>query len=101
MRADATPVAGERCRSLRPGVDLTRTSSFHFGSAVRQALDTPGGHRAASPCGVTVRRAGRPFLTCTRSRRMSWPHLDLPAVPPFAPMEAKLTPSLAAGGGWQ
>jgi ATP-dependent DNA ligase len=32
---------------------------------------------------------------------MSWPHLDLPIVPPFPPMEALLRDDLPAGDGWQ
>lgn len=34
-------------------------------------------------------------------RRVSFPYLDLPVVPPFAPMEARLDESLPALGRWQ
>lgn len=32
---------------------------------------------------------------------MPWPSLDLPVVPPFPPMEARLAEALPAGEGWQ
>jgi ATP-dependent DNA ligase len=32
---------------------------------------------------------------------MAWPELNLPIAPPFAPMEARLVPDLAAGDCWQ
>jgi ATP-dependent DNA ligase len=32
---------------------------------------------------------------------MTWPNLDLPIVPPYPPMEAKLQDELPSGAGWQ